>query len=182
MERPSGAGYTCYYAVNEKNDNNWYSDEIWNTFVEKREKLFNALSVNNPNFELKEYGEGILDKDYTIKQQKYISECFYELLEVFNTMTCQNIVLGDVNGDGVVSVVDATLVQKYIVGEVDFNCAQKLRARVNWNAFPITVKESTTIQKYIVGYTDVYFYTGGIVENESDFATSLDNWEICSQW
>ena len=65
---------------------------------------------------------------------------------------------------------------------VDFNCAQKLRARVNWNAFPITVKESTTIQKYIVGYTDVYFYTGGIVENESDFATSLDNWEICSQW
>lgn len=180
--RPSGAGYTCYYAVNEKNDNNWYSDEVWNTFVEKREKLFNALSVNNPNFELKEYGEGILDKDYTIKQQKYISECFYELLEVFNTMTCQNIVLGDVNGDGVVSVVDATLVQKYIIGEVDFNCAQKLRARVNWNAFPITVKESTTIQKYIVGYTDVYFYTGGIVENESDFATSLDNWEICSQW
>ena len=74
------------------------------------------------------------------------------------------------------------LVQKYIIGEVDFNCAQKLRARVNWNAFPITVKESTTIQKYIVGYTDVYFYTGGIVENESDFATSLDNWEICSQW
>ena len=161
--RPSGAGYTCYYAVNEKNDNNWYSDEIWNTFVEKREKLFNALSVNNPNFELKEYGEGILDKDYTIKQQKYISECFYELLEVFNTMTCQNIVLGDVNGDGVVSVVDATLVQKYIIGEVDFNCAQKLRARVNWNAFPITVKESTTIQEYIVGYTVVYFYTGGIV-------------------
>ena len=114
---PSGAGYTCYYAVNEKNDNNWYSDEIWNTFVEKREKLFNALSVNNPNFELKEYGEGILDKDYTIKQQKYISECFYELLEVFNTMTCQNIVLGDVNGDGVVNVLDVTLVQKYIVGE-----------------------------------------------------------------
>ena len=75
--RPSGAGYTCYYAVNEKNDNNWYSDEIWNTFVEKREKLFNALSVNNPNFELKEYGEGILDKDYTIKQQKYISECYH---------------------------------------------------------------------------------------------------------
>lgn len=80
---PSGAGYTCYYAVNEKNDNNWYSDEIWNTFVEKREKLFNALSVNNPNFELKEYGEGILDKDYTIKQQKYISECFYELCVSF---------------------------------------------------------------------------------------------------
>lgn len=73
-------------------------------------------------------------------------------------MTCQNIVLGDVNGDGVVNVLDVTLVQKYIVGVVDFNCAQKLRARVNWNAFPITVKESTTIQKYIVGCTDVYFY------------------------
>lgn len=40
---PSGAGYTCYYAVNEKNDNNWYSDEIWNTFVEKREKLLMPL-------------------------------------------------------------------------------------------------------------------------------------------
>lgn len=179
--RPSGAGYTCYYAVNEKTIITGTLTKFGIHLLKKR-KAFNALSVNNPNFELKEYGEGILDKDYTIKQQKYISECFYELLEVFNTMTCQNIVLGDVNGDGVVSVVDATLVQKYIIGEVDFNCAQKLRARVNWNAFPITVKESTTIQKYIVGYTDVYFYTGGIVENESDFATSLDNWEICSQW
>ena len=82
-------------------------------FLNKRSIYYtnNPVTVNNPNFELKEYGEGILDKDYTIKQQKYISECFYELLEVFNTMTCQNIVLGDVNGDGVVSVVDATLVQ-----------------------------------------------------------------------
>ncbi len=64
-------------------------------------------------------------------------------------MTCQNIIHGDVNGDGVVSVSDATLIQKYIVGEVNFNCAQELRARVNWNSYSVTVKDATLIQKYI---------------------------------
>ena len=34
----------------------------------------------------------------------------------------------------------------------------------------------------LFGETEDYFYSRGIVKNESDFATSLDNWEICSQW
>ena len=97
-------------------------------------------------------------------------------------MTCKDIIQGDVNRDGVVSVSDATLIQKYIVGEVNFTGAQELRAKVNVDSYSVSVKDVTLIQKYIVGYTDVYFYTGGIVKNESDFATSLDNWEICSKW
>ena len=67
-----------------------------------------------------------------------------------------------------------------------FLSKQYWKKKIFWSdgyfACSIGEVSSTTIQKYIVGYTDVYFYTGGIVENESDFATSLDNWEICSQW
>ena len=67
-----------------------------------------------------------------------------------------------------------------------FLSKQYWKKKIFWSdgyfACSIGEVSSTTIQKYIVGCTDVYFYTGGIVENESDFATSLDNWEICSQW
>lgn len=49
------------------------------------------------------------------------------------------------------------------------------------DSYSVSVKDATLIQKYIVD-PSIYFYSRGIVKNESDFATSLDNWEICSQW
>lgn len=178
---PCYAEQTCYVAVHEQNYNNWYTDEQWNTFIEKRDNLLQALRVIDSDLEPAKWGS-VYDYDYTVKQQKYISKCFYELLYIYNEMTCKDIIQGDVNRDGVVSVSDATLIQKYIVGEVNFTGAQELRAKVNVDSYSVSVKDATLIQKYIVGYTDVYFYTGGIVKNESDFATSLDNWEICSRW
>lgn len=180
--RPDYAGYTCYIAVNEKNYNNWYYEGQWNTFVEKRENLVKSLSVNHPDFVPKEYGEGIEEEEYTLEQQKYISKCFYELLEIYNEMTCGGIVLGDVNKDGFVNVADVTLIQKYIAGEAEFTDAQKLRARVNCDSYSVSIKDSTTVQKCIAGYTDAYFYPNGVVKNERDFATSLDNWQICCQF
>lgn len=116
-----------------------------------------------------------------LNNRKYISKCFYELLYIYNEMTCKDIIQGDVNRDGVVSVSDATLIQKYIVGEVNFTGAQELRAKVNVDSYSVSVKDATLIQKYIVD-PSIYFYSRGIVKNESEFATSLDNWQICSQW
>lgn len=177
---PCYAEQTCCVAVHEQNYNNWYTDEQWNTFIEKRDNLLQALRVIDSDLEPAKWGS-VYDYDYTVKQQKYISKCFYELLYIYNEMTCKDIIQGDVNRDGVVSVSDATLIQKYIVGEVNFTGAQELRAKVNVDSYSVSVKDATLIQKYIVD-PSIYFYSRGIVKNESDFATSLDNWEICSQW
>lgn len=178
---PDYAEQTCYVAIHEENYNNWYTDEQWNTFVEKRENLLQALRVVDSDLEPDKYGS-VYEYNYTVKQQKYISKCFYELLYIFNEMTCKDIVMGDVNKDGIVNVVDVTLIEKYIVGEVNFTAAQKLRSRVGTQSFSVSIIDATIVQKYIVGYPDTGFYTGGVVKNESDFATSLDNWEICSLW
>lgn len=58
--------------------------------------------------------------------------------------------IGDVNSDGDISVVDATLVQKYIVGLENLKDFQKKSADVNDNN-EISVVDATLIQKYIVG-------------------------------
>lgn len=177
---PYYAEQTCYVAVHEQNYNNWYTDEQWNIFIEKRDNLLNALRVIDPDLEPAKWGS-VYDFNYTVAQQKNVSKCFYELLYIYNEMTCKDIILGDVNRDGVVSVEDTTLIQKYIVGEVNFTGAQELRAKVNVDSYSISIKDATLIQKYIVD-PSIYFYSGGIVKNESEFATSLDNWQICSEW
>lgn len=58
--------------------------------------------------------------------------------------------IGDVNSDGDISVVDATLVQKYIVGLENLKDLQKKSADVN-DDNEISVVDATLIQKYIVG-------------------------------
>ncbi len=59
--------------------------------------------------------------------------------------------LGDVNLDGVVSVLDATLIQKYIVDMEELNDVQKSNALVSTYREKISVENATFIQKYIAG-------------------------------
>ncbi|MGN0491319.1 dockerin type I repeat-containing protein [Ruminococcus sp.] len=58
--------------------------------------------------------------------------------------------LGDVNNDGKISVLDATEIQKYIAGLVTFSSAQLSAGDVNGDGI-ITVADATQIQKYIAG-------------------------------
>ena len=55
---------------------------------------------------------------------------------------------GDVNRDGSVTVVDATLVQKYIVKLEDFDAGTMKIADVNGNGI-IEITDATLIQKII---------------------------------
>ena len=61
--------------------------------------------------------------------------------------------LGDVNGDGEITILDATCIQKYIVQLEDFTDKQKEVADVNGDG-TISVMDSTQIQKYIVQLID----------------------------
>lgn len=62
----------------------------------------------------------------------------------------QKIILGDVNGDGAVTIVDATAVQNLIVGNMSTSDTQKLTSDVNEDG-TTSITDATAIQKYIVG-------------------------------
>lgn len=58
--------------------------------------------------------------------------------------------LGDVNMDGVVNILDATLVQKFIAGLTELTEAQEKYANVNMDDY-VNVIDATQIQKYCAG-------------------------------
>ena len=57
--------------------------------------------------------------------------------------------VGDVNMDGRIDILDATLIQKYVAGIVELSAEQKHLADYN-NDGDITVVDATEIQKFIV--------------------------------
>lgn len=57
---------------------------------------------------------------------------------------------GDVNKDGVVNVVDATLIQKYIAHEVEFTGAQKMLTNVAKYESDISVIAATDLQNLLL--------------------------------
>lgn len=58
--------------------------------------------------------------------------------------------VGDVNGDGTVSILDATVIQKYLAGSVQLDDSRKAVGDVNGDG-TISVTDATLIQKYIAG-------------------------------
>ena len=60
------------------------------------------------------------------------------------------LIKGDVNHDGIVNVVDATLVQKYVVSLVEFDSETLKAADVNGDG-EVNVVDSTLIQKMVLG-------------------------------
>ncbi len=62
---------------------------------------------------------------------------------------------GDVNGDGVISKADATMIQQYIVELVELDNIQKIAADVTGDG-DITVDDATEIQMLLVGLIDEF--------------------------
>ena len=118
------------------------------------QNLLNTLAVSPKD--VKTVAESILDSsDYldktTIlpKVEKILAECS----DPFNGM-----IYGDVNIDGIITVVDATIVQKYIVNMAHLDNVNQKLADVDVDAV-ITIKDATAVQKYIVN-VDGYGKTG----------------------
>lgn len=66
---------------------------------------------------------------------------------VWNKNT-SDLILGDTDGDGLISIGDATTIQKYITKIVGFDERQKMAADVNKDGV-IDIKDATQIQKYL---------------------------------
>jgi len=75
-----------------------------------------------------------------------------------------NAVYGDVNGDGDITVVDATLVQKHVVQLETLSADKQILADVNGDN-TISVVDATLIQKYIVHLKD-WGRTGDVYQAE----------------
>jgi len=66
-----------------------------------------------------------------------------------NVYNNSNVLKGDVNGDGMINIIDATEIQKYLASIIEFDNQAKKSADFNGDSF-INVVDATGIQKYLV--------------------------------
>lgn len=73
---------------------------------------------------------------------------YNEASKTFTVLVKNSHVLGDVNCDGVISIADATTLQKYLANIVDFNDEQLAVADTNGDG-SVSIADATQIQKYL---------------------------------
>lgn len=126
------------------------SDTVTIQLIKSGEVAYETtVKGNNAKYSISGVASGI----YTMKVSKNAHADREYTVIVTNSDVIRNakiFAIGDVNSDGDISVVDATLVQKYIVGLENLTDLQKKSADVNDNN-EISVVDATLIQKYIVG-------------------------------
>ena len=126
------------------------SDTVTIRLIKSGEVAYETtVKGNNTKYSI----SGVASGTYTMKVSKNAHADREYTVIVANSDVIRNakiFAIGDVNSDGDISVVDATLVQKYIVGLENLKDFQKKSADVNDNN-EISVVDATLIQKYIVG-------------------------------
>lgn len=111
---------------------------MYETTVKGNTAEYSISGVANGTYTLKVSKNAHADREYTVKVS---SADVTQNVEIFP--------IGDVNSDGDISVVDATLVQKYIVGLESLTDLQKKSADVNDDGL-IDIQDATDIQKIVV--------------------------------
>lgn len=153
----------CAYdnALKEENYNNWYSDEQWSDFQNKRDKLGKALE--------KWDGKKLYNQDVTY--------AYNDMLDTYNKMTNAYTVKGDINKDGKVNIHDVTEVQKYVVGIGHLTGAQKMLTN-SLRYENLNISAVTNLLKYVVGLK-TEFENNYIFLNEQD---SIEYFDDCVRW
>lgn len=129
---PVVAQRTYENAVKEQNYNNWYPEDEWNDYQDKLADLKTAL-------------DKITDEDEFSEE---LTSSFHAVLKIYNKMTNEYTLKGDLNKDGSVNISDVTLLQKYIAGSVNLTGAQKMLTGADWYE-DLSIIDATRLQKYI---------------------------------
>ena len=170
--QPKIAIASAEQAEKEKNYNNWYSDDDWDLYKTKIKKLREAVG----NY------SSTANHQYSIDEMKVITDAFHEWLYTLNSMTNKDYVKGDVDGNGVVNINDATTVQKALASMSNLTTAQKMRARsVLYNR---AVNSSDSMGRYIITINDVTqiqsYLSGNKVESDKIYnLPNTDGRKIC---
>lgn len=72
-----------------------------------------------------------------------------EAAEYHNEGAGKELILGDVDGDGIVTIIDATMIQRYDVKTIELNDTAKLLADVDRDG-EVTITDVTAIQRWLV--------------------------------
>ena len=80
--------------------------------------------------------------------ETYANDNGFEFISLGEAPTKEPEVLGDVNGDGVISIADATTLQKHLANIVDFDDEQLAVADTNGDG-SVSIADATQIQKYL---------------------------------
>ena len=118
------------------------------------QNLLNALLISPKD--VKTAAESILDSSDYLDKDTILSKVEEILAECSDPL--ESMIYGDVNNDGIITIVDATIVQKYIVNMAHLDNVNQKLADVDVDAV-ITIKDATAVQKYIVN-VDGYGKTG----------------------
>ncbi|WP_418546598.1 leucine-rich repeat protein [Ruminococcus bromii] len=129
----------------------FYSTGSSDTFGRLLDSDMTELAYNDDNGE---------DRNFRIRynvnaRETYVLQIgsYYSSDEAFNVTfnfkPNKETLLGDVNGDGEITVVDATILQKYIVGQTTLDYETLNVADVNKDG-AVTVVDATLIQKFVV--------------------------------
>lgn len=74
-------------------------------------------------------------------------------------------IIGDVDGDGIVSILDASMVQGHLLGAVTLSDSEAYRADVDQNGY-VSISDITYIQQYAAGLINKFPYEDtGIIRN-----------------
>ena len=115
------------------------------------QKVVWSVSGNNSeNTVINDNGEITIGKDETSSLiiVKAVSSEDSSKYGEFAISIKQNTLIGDVNSDGTVTVLDATMLQKYLAGLASFSDEQLSVADTNGDG-QVTVLDATAIQKYL---------------------------------
>lgn len=148
-EQPVSQNYTVSGTVNSFGSNNddlivqlienGTSEPAYETIVKGNNAYYSFSNVAIGTYTMKVMKKNHVAREYTVTVSSgNVSQ---------NAKIC---LLGDVNADGSINILDATEVQKNITGMVSFDSYQKKLADVN-NDGGVSVVDATLIQKYVVG-------------------------------
>lgn len=160
-------------ACKEENFGNFYSEEDWNSFVQKRESLKATMDTY---YDISRLENGLIKVSYIGPEdsgetaQIAVSDAFYAMLGQYNVMTNKYTVIGDVDKDGDVNVKDVTLIQKYLAKLEDLTGAQiMLAGSKKYNYESLTVEQATEIQKKIARLSDAELGDGMFIPKDGCF-------------
>ena len=68
----------------------------------------------------------------------------------YDTFVCDSIKNGDLDGDGVVTILEATLIQKYLAKATELSDEQLAKADYNYDG-QVDINDATFVQKYLAG-------------------------------
>lgn len=115
------------------NDNNYYGNEFWSAYTAQLDRTKEVIA------------------NYETAAPADTQNAYWDLYEKFNEACVYNSAAGDMDGNGKVTIEDAGIIQKYLVGVYDFNASQIYAKNNIAGKEDLNVKHATKIQMTVAG-------------------------------